>query len=80
MAKEDDPIRIEKDDDLTREIAEFHPERDTEAVRSGTKANNTLKGTKDKAWEESKYHLPEGMTLLEFLTRGKKRERPKRQK
>ncbi|MBI5019083.1 hypothetical protein HZB58_02325 [Candidatus Gottesmanbacteria bacterium] len=80
MANEDEPIHIEKDDDLTREIAEFHHERDTEAVRSGTKANNTLKGTRDKAWEESKYQLPDGMTLLEFLTRKRKRERPKRQK
>lgn len=78
MANEDEPIRIEKDDELTREIAEFHPERDTEAVRSGTNANNTLKGTKDKAWEESRYNLPDGMTLLEFLTRRRKRERPKR--
>lgn len=80
MAKEDDPIRIETDDALTREIAEFHPERDTEALRSGSGANNTLKGTKDRAWEESKYHLPEGMTLLEFLLGKRKGKRPKRGK
>lgn len=80
MAKEDKPLRIEKDDALTREIAEFHPERDTEALRSGTNANNTLKGTRDKAWEESGYHLPEGMTLLEYFLGKRKGKRPKRGK
>jgi len=80
MANEDDPIRIEKDDDLTREIAEFHEERDRAALRSGTKENDTLKGTRDRAWEDSKYQLPEGMTLLEFLQRRRNRERPKRKK
>jgi len=55
MAKEDEPIRIEHDDDLSRAISEFHEVRDGAALRSGTNENNTLTGTRDKAWEESRY-------------------------
>lgn len=80
MATEDNPIHVENDDELTRHIAEFHVERDRAALVSGTKENDTLKGTQDKAWEESKYHLPEGVTLLEFFRRRRTRERPKRGK
>ena len=80
MAKEDEPIRIEHDDDLSRAISEFHEERDGAALRSGTNENNTLTGTRDKAWEESRYQLPEGMTLLQFLLRRRKKDKPKRGK
>lgn len=69
----------DSDDDIGRLIQEFHEERDTAALRSGTHENDILTGRRDRAWEESGWHLPEGMTLTEFFRRRREeRRRPKR--
>lgn len=68
-------LTISIDTHTHEKIAEFHPERDTRVLQSGSKEHGTMTGNSDRAWRESKYRIPEGMTLLEYFlgSRAKKK-------
>lgn len=82
MAKEDKKIiRITQMTDTERRlIQEFHEERDLEVLDGDSDAGSLLRGTRDRAWRETRYQLPEGKSLLDLFGGERRRQKLRQQR